>query len=335
MSTARSGAWIPWLAGYASLVAGILSLAVVPASAIGANATVILLAVAGLCQVLWGAAYILRQSSSVAWAGVSIQTAALAAAALGAIPVPSTGIAVALAVTGGRVGAGLTCLIVLLGPHPILPATAGAQGSAPRARLFAAAIGSAALLTLLWIAAAGLTLPFLRASTESVPDAAAEATPHPEAHPGAGEAHPATFRVRLTREPAGPYVVDAFTGPTEVGDLFVELRVADASGVAKEGLTVRVQASPAEGEGVPVAGAASPDQAQVPGDYAVSLPVASAGFWNVTATIEGPEGQASVGFSERVGGTANVAGWVLAGVPLVIAALFGLLFLRTAGRGRS
>jgi hypothetical protein len=41
-----------------------------------------------------------------------------------------------------------------------------------------------------------------------------------------------------------------------------------------------------------------------------------------------------VGFSERVGGTGNVAGWVLAGVPLAIAVLFGLVYLRTAGRRR-
>jgi hypothetical protein len=67
----------------------------------------------------------------------------------------------------------------------------------------------------------------------------------------------------------------------------------------------------------------------------VSLPVSTTGFWDVTVTIDGPDGQASVGFSERVGGTANMAGWVLAGVPLVIALLFGFVYLRTAGRGRS
>ncbi len=202
------------------------------------------------------------------------------------------------------------------------------------ARLLAATIGSAVLLALLWIAAAGLTLPVLRASAVSVPGVATEATPHPDPHPGAGAAHQATFRVRLTGEPAGPYLVDAFTGPTEVGDLFVELRVENPAGLALEGLTIRVEAVPSGSEGSPVVGTAAPDQAQIPGDYAVSLPVPTTGFWDVTVTIDGPEGQASVAFSERVGGTANVAGWVLAGVPLVIAVLFGLLFLRTAGRGR-
>ncbi|MCJ7676568.1 MAG: hypothetical protein MUO35_02460, partial [Anaerolineales bacterium] len=106
------------------------------------------------------------------------------------------------------------------------------------------------------------------------------------------------------------------------------------AGLALEGLTIRVEAVPADRDGSPVNGAAAPDLAQIPGDYAVSLPVQSAGFWDVAVTIQGPDGEAYVGFSERVGGTANVAGWVLAGVPLVIAALFGLLFLRTAGRGR-
>ena len=335
MRAGHASAWLPWLAGYASLIAGILSLAVVPASAAGANATVILLALAGLCQVLWGAVYILRQASNVAWAGVVLQTAGVASAVLGAVPIPSTGTGIGLGVSVIRVAAGLMCLGVLVGQHRIRSSAASPQGYGSLARLFAAALGSAALLTLAWIAAAGLTLPVLRASSASPPGVAAEATLHPDPHPGAGEAHQSTFRVRLTGEPAGAYIVDAFTGPTEVGHLFIELRVENPAGLALEGLTIRVEALPGDGIGDPLIGTASPELAQIPGDYALSLPVPTAGFWDVAVTIDGPEGQASVGFSERVGGTANVAGWVLAGVPLVIAALFGLLFLRTAGRGRS
>lgn len=330
MKAGRASAWLPWLAGYASLIAGILSLAVVPASAVGANATVILLAVMGMFQILWGAAYILRQTSSLARAGAAIQAASLAAAALGAVPVPSTG---ALGVTAIRVAAGLTCLLVLLGPGTRLLGAAGPGTAAARARLFAAAIGGAALLAFGWIGGAGLALPFLRPPPASVAGTAAGTTPHPKPHSGAGEAHQSTFRVRLTGEPAGAYIVDAFTGPTEVGDLFVELRVENPAGLALEGLTIRVEALRDDGVGEPLIGTASPDLAQIPGDYAVSLPVPKAGFWDVAVTIDGPEGQASAAFSERVGGTANVAGWVLAGVPLVIAVLFGLLFLRTAGRG--
>ncbi len=330
----RSNAWRPWATGYASIVAGTVSLAGVPGVAVGGSASVILMALTGLCQVLWGTAYILRQSAGAVWLGVAIQAAALVAAVLGAVPVPATGIAVATSVTALRVAAGLTGLVLLAAQHAAGPAVQSLRTPGTLARLAAATVGSAALLSLLWIAIAPLTLPLPLTPATAQPGAVGTPSADAEPHAGGDEAHQATFRVRLSGERAGAYVVDAFTGPTEVGDLFVEFRVADASGAAQDGLTVRVQASPAEGEASPVVGGASADLAQVPGDYAVSLPVPSAGFWNVTATIEGPEGQASVGFSERVGGTANVAGWVLAGVPLVIAALFGLLFLRTAGRGR-
>jgi hypothetical protein len=158
-------------------------------------------------------------------------------------------------------------------------------------------------------------------------------TAHNTAHT-AEPGHQATYRVRLTGVEAGPYVVQAFTGPTEVGDLFVEVRVRDVVGAVLGNLSVRVEALPAEGTGVSVGGWATNAGAQVPGNYAIHLPVTSAGFWNVTLTLDGPLGTGVASFAERVGGTANIAGWVLAGVPLVIALLFGLLFVRTAGRRR-
>jgi hypothetical protein len=148
------------------------------------------------------------------------------------------------------------------------------------------------------------------------------------------ETHQASFRVRLSRQPAGPYWVDAFTGPTEVGSLFVEVRVSDDTGRPVEGLTIDVEARPSGGEGAAVDGLAILELAEVPGDYAVDLPVPSAGFWDVEIRIAGPQGVEQIGFSERVGGTANVAGWVLAGVPLAIAVLFGTVYLRMAGRRR-
>lgn len=141
--------------------------------------------------------------------------------------------------------------------------------------------------------------------------------------------------MRLNRQQVGPYLVDAFTGPTEVGHLFVEVRVSDETGRPVEGLAIDVEAKPAGGEGAAVTGPASPELAEVPGNYAVSLAVPSAGFWDVDVRIGAAPDAHEVRFSERVGGTASVAGWVLAGVPLAIAVLFGFVYLRTAGRRRS
>jgi hypothetical protein len=117
--------------------------------------------------------------------------------------------------------------------------------------------------------------------------------------------------------------------------LFVEVRVSDETGRPLEGLTIDVEARPAGGEGKAVNGPASPERAEIPGNYAVSLAVPSAGFWDVAVRIGPPPDVHQVSFSERVGGTDNVAGWVLAGVPLAIAVLFGFVYLRTAGRRRS
>ncbi len=107
-----------------------------------------------------------------------------------------------------------------------------------------------------------------------------------------GESHQATFRVRLSRQRVGPYLVDAFTGLTEVGDLFVEVGVRDPAGVVQEERQSSVEAAPADGTGSAVGGVATSAGAQVPGNYAIHLPVTSAGFWDVTLTIDGPLGHA-------------------------------------------
>ena len=92
-----------------------------------------------------------------------------------------------------------------------------------------------------------------------------------------GELHQATFRVRLSRQRVGPYLVDAFTGLTEVGDLFVEVGVRDPAGVVQVGSTVKVEAAPADGTAFGRRGVATSAGAQVPGNYAIHLPVTSAG----------------------------------------------------------
>jgi hypothetical protein len=286
----------------------------------------------GLAQVLWGAGFIVKQSTRLVSYGSALQGAALGAAALGGLPVPTGTVPLDPAVTLARLGAGLISLACLLAGLPSwLPA--GASGaSTRRSTLFVLAALGAGLWGGAWVGAASLRLPFPLPTAATA--AAMTPTPHPLEHPGTNT-HQATFRVRLDRQRVGSYLVDAFTGPTEVGNLFVEVRVLDETGRPLEGLSIAVEARPSGGGGAAVEGLATPELAEVPGDYAVSLAVPSGGFWDVVVRIGGPQGVHQAGFSERVGGTGNVASWVLVGVPLAIAVLFGLVYLRTAGSRRS
>lgn len=329
---ARRPAWLPWAAGYGSLVAGLLSLAAVPALASGGAASAVLLGLTGLAQVLWGAVFILQQTSSMVTSGSVLQGAALGAAAVSSLPIPAGALPLDPALTVMRLAAGVTCLACLLAGIPLwVPADASRRLTRLPAILVLAAL-SAGVWSAAWAGASSLHLPFPVPAGATL--AGAAPTPHPTEHPEM-ETHQATFRVRLNRQPVGPYFVDAFTGPTEVGRLFVEVRVTDETGRPVEGLVIGVEASPVSGEAAIVNGPATPELAEVPGDYAVRLAVPSSGFWDVVVRIGGPLGVQEVSFSERVGGTASVAGWVLAGVPLAIAVLFGFVYLRTAGRRRA
>ena len=329
---ARPPAWLPWAAGYGSLVAGLLSLAAVPALAAGGTASVLLLAFTGVAQVLWGAGFILQQTSSLVTSGCVLQGAALGAAAMSSLPVPVGALPLDPALTLMRLAAGFASLGCLLAGMPSwMPSDASRTSRRLPAILVLAAL-SAGLWSGAWAGASSLRLPFPVPAGATL--AGAAPTPHPTEHPEM-ETHQATFRVRLNRQPVGPYFVDAFTGPTEVGRLFVEVRVTDETGRPVEGLTIAVEARPSGNGGAPVDGLATLELAEVPGDYAVSLAVPSSGFWEVVVRIGGPLEIQEVSFSERVGGTASVAGWVLAGVPLAIAVLFGFVYLRTAGRRRA
>lgn len=330
---ARRPAWISWVAGYSSLVAGLLSLAAIPGLAAGGTARTVVLGLTGLAQVIWGALFILQQPSSLVATGSVLQGAALGAAAMSSLPMPAGSLLLDPALTVVRLAAGVACTACLLAG---LPSWIPPVASRPLTRLpalFVMAALSAGLWGAAWVGAAALRLPFpvFAAAT------AARATPtlHPVVVHPEGAQHQATFRVRLNRQKVGPYLVDAFTGPTEVGHLFVEVRVSDGTGKPVEGLAIQVEAKPAGGDSAAVSGPASPELAEVPGNYAVSLAVPSVGFWDVMVRIGAPPDVHQVSFSERVGGTANVAGWVLAAVPLAIAVLFGFVYLRTAGRRRS
>ena len=323
--------WLPWAAGYGSLAAGLLSLAAVPTLAAGGRASVVLLALTGLAQLLWGAGFILRQTSSLVTSGSVLQGAALSAAALGGLVIPAGALPLDPALTLLRLAAGVASLASLLAGVPAYPPAQATATLTRRTTLLVTALLGASLWGGAWVGAASLRLPV--STTPPAQASQATPTPHPVEHPETAD-HQATFRVRLNRQPAGPYLVDAFTGPTEVGHLFVEVRVSDETGRPVEGLTINVEARQSNGERAAVEGLATLELAEIPGDYAVSLAVPSVGFWDIGVRIGGPLGVQQVTFSERVGGTANVAGWVLAGVPLAIAVLFGLVYLRTAGRKR-
>lgn len=331
----RRNALLAWLAGYAALAAGTFSLAGVPAAASGGNASVILLGLMGLGQVLWGTSLALRPSARLEWIGMGLNAGAAAIAWLGTSPLTASHAAADPAIGMTRMGLSLTALglAACLVARPANPETVAFNRARNAAGLIGVAIGSALLLSALWFSAMAVPVNLLTPA-QALGDPAATPTAHTQAHlEDAG--HQGTYRVRLTGVLAGPYVVQAFTGPTEVGDLFVEVGVRDAAGAVLENLTIAVEASRTDGSGAPVDGTASPASAQIPGNYAVHLPVTSPGFWTITLTVDGAPGTGTAAFSERVGGTANLAGWVLAGVPLVIALLFGFVYLRTAGRRRS
>ena len=321
----RNLALATWLSGYAGVAAGVLTLGSVPAAANHGNASVYLVGFFGLALVLWGTALMLRPNPRIEWLGVGVNAGAAVLACLDA----------ASASTGPGAGHMLRLILSLtamgLTAYLLTQPTAAAPITDSRKPLgiTGLALGTGLLLALIWFGAAALPV---RALTPRPGDGGSSPTPaHGAAHAD-GMAYQGMYRVRLTGVQAGPYVVQAFTGPTEVGDLFVEVGARNLAGAVQGDLLVQVEAAPADGMSVPVGGVATSRGAQVPGNYAIHLPVTSAGFWNVTLTIDGPLGSGVAGFAERVGGTANIAMWVLAGVPLAIALLFGLVYVRTAGR---
>ena len=327
----RARDWLIWLSAFGLVLAAGLHLGLAITQSEHALAHAILFVIAAAAQALGAVALLIRPSPQSAWGAIGLNGGLIALwAATRLVRAPFTPHPEEFD------AAGLLTKSVELGTLALLGMLLGrlAQPSRPK---YVRIVGRAAALgiltgTLMLLAGYALepALPSLAAADgEAGHEVSATAEDH-----SSGEAHQATFRVRLSRQPVGPYLVDAFTGLTEVGDLFVEVGVRNQAGVVQGETTVRVEAAPADGTGAAVGGVATSAGAQVPGNYAIHLPVTSAGFWDVTLTIDGPLGHADSEFTERVGGTANIAMWVLAGVPLAVALLFGLLFLRTAGRRR-
>jgi hypothetical protein len=294
-----------------------------------ARAHAIFFVISGAAQALSAVALLVRPSPPSAWAAIGLNGGLIALwAATRILRAPFTPHPEELD------AAGLLTKLVELATLVLLGVVLGrlAQPSRPKgARTLAGASALGILIGVLMLLVGYVLEPAFPSLAAAVGETGHEEGASTEGH-AAGESHQSTFRVRLSRQRVGPYLVDAFTGPTEVGDLFVEVRVADDEGDRVGDLSIAIAARPSTGEGEEVSGIATHELAEVPGDYAISLPVTSTGFWDVTVGIGEPPEVTSVVFSERIGGTANIAGWVLAGVPLAVALLFGLLFLRTAGR---
>ncbi len=323
--------WPVWVSAFGLILAAGLHLGLATTQAEHAQAHAIFFVISAAAQALCAAALLVRPTPASAWTAIGLNGGLIVLwAATRILRAPFTPHPEELD------AAGLMTKLAELVTLALLGVVLGrlAQPSRPKyARMIGRASALGILIGALMLLAGYVLEPAFPSLAAAGGEAGHEEGATAEGHSG-GDAHQATFRVRLTRERIGPYLVDAFTGPTEVGNLFVEVRVADEQGSPVRGLTINCEARPSGGDGEAVSGAATTDLAEVPGDYAVSLPVTSTGFWDVTIQIGEPPNVTSVTFSERIGGTANIAGWVLAGVPLLIALLFGLLFLRTAGRCR-
>ena len=324
--------WPLWLGAIGLVLAAGLHLGLAITQPEHARAHAILFVIAAAAQALGAVALLIRPSPQSAWAAIGLNGGLIGLWAATRVlrapftPHPEEFDAAGL-LTKSVEMATLALLAVVLGRL--------AQPSRPKyARMIGRATALGILIGALMLLAGYALEPALPSLAAADGGAGHEESATAEGH-SSGEAHQATFRVRLSRQRVGPYLVDAFTGLTEVGDLFVEVGVRDPAGVVQRETTVRVEAVPADGTGSAVGGVATSAGAQVPGNYAIHLPVTSAGFWDVTLTIDGPLGHADSEFTERVGGTANIAMWVLAGVPLAVALLFGFVYLRTAGRRRS
>jgi len=323
--------WSVWLSAFGLILAAGLHLVLAATQAEHAQAHAIFFVVSAAAQALSAAALLVRPSPPSTWAAIALNGGLIVLwAATRILRAPFTPHPEELD------AAGLLTKLVELATVALLGVVLGRLAQPPRPKTGRTLGGASALgiLTGVLMLLAGYVLePAFPSLAAAVGEAGHEEGATTEGH-AAGESHQSAFRVRLSRQRVGPYLVDAFTGPTEVGDLFVEVRVADEEGRLVGDLPIAIEARPSGGDGEEVSGIATHDLAEVPGDYAISLPVTSTGFWDVTVGIGKPPDVTSVAFSERIGGTANIAGWVLAGVPLVIALLFGLLFLRTAGRPR-
>ena len=134
--------------------------------------------------------------------------------------------------------------------------------------------------------------------------------------------------IRLEDEPAGPYLLRVVTSPTppRVGSLFLEIRVASAeTGEILTDVEVSATAIPTEVSEPSLQDTATHDFAPNPVEYAVHLPVTSAGVWEIRVQVHGALGDGEVSFLQRVSSSATLGAALSLALPA--AGIVGLVIV--------
>ena len=144
---------------------------------------------------------------------------------------------------------------------------------------------------------------------------------------------------QLTNQPAGDYLVSAWTtpDPATIGTLHVTVALQNASsGEPVTDASVQVVAHPLEGDSAEIAMTATRDDALTPYFYEADLTIPDAGLWQIELALVKAEGAAA----ERLGFVLEIKEqspnwilWGLIGVALIVAAWVGWLLL-SGGRRR-
>ena len=117
--------------------------------------------------------------------------------------------------------------------------------------------------------------------------------------PAVAQASHGGGQVQLSEHPAGPYEITVITSPSpaRTGTVKVSTMVqpAGSSDVILDA-RVRVSATPAGEAGAGEAHEATQDQSIVKFFYAADLEMPTEGPWQITVTIDGPEGEGQASF---------------------------------------
>ena len=114
---------------------------------------------------------------------------------------------------------------------------------------------------------------------------------------------------QLTNQPAGDYLVSAWTtpDPATIGTLHVTVALQNASsGEPVTDADVQVVAHPLEGESAEIATAATRDDALTPYFYEADITIPDAGLWQIELALVKAEGAAA----ERLGFVLEIEGAV-------------------------
>lgn len=131
----------------------------------------------------------------------------------------------------------------------------------------------------------------------------------------------------LVQEPAGPYLVYAWTNPTpvRVGTLHVTVALTDpATDKPVQNVPVIVTLAPAEG-GAPVSAPATHDKATIKSYYETDLEIPKEGAWQATISFQSPQGAGEASFAIDVQ-PQSISRWLLIGVGAVVVVVVAWFF---------